>query len=801
MKFHNNIILFIVLGTPYSASSYASEFNLDFIQGASTIPSILKDNSELPIGKYYVDVFLNGKKTKRAYLDIDSDENKENALCLSEEWLKNAGIFLSKEIYDNTFIPNKGCYILSKKKFTNVTFDFNSQSLLFNIPQIYLEKDNEQGEWDYGINGSRVNYYANFNKTTNNKFNAFGNVSLYWNMLGWILSSNINLERLKGSNDVTSSELTISRAIRKIKGDLLIGKSQTVSSIFSDFNFYGIAVRSNANMTPWRMRGYAPDISGIVTTPSRITVKQNGHVIYSKVLPAGPYSLDDLRPVGNGDLLVTVEDDKGNKNEKIYPVSTLPTLLRSGEYKYNFAIGKKNTEKKIEKAFSSDDEKFFMASIDYGLKNTTLNFASLFSDAYQAVGVGTTHTLGDFGVFSLSASTSRAKYNNGDRNNGHSFSIKYAKNILNNTDIQLLTYRYQTEGYTEFTNFSRRKKAYNSNVKSRYEAKVSHKLYNGFMSGSLWKQNYWNQEKSDLGASLSLSTTVNNRVSLNLNGSYTKSSFFDKPDYAISFGISIPFDLRGEQYYSSNNVGYDNVNGTTFDTTVSTTVNNRFNYSISAGGDSKGTSSLTASGGYTFDSMQTNFSVSSTKMRQGVKNNSFSGSLSGSALYTTKTGVLLTKESADTIGIVHVPDMKGITFNSSLPTDSNGNAVVWLSEYNKNNININMDNVPDDVELENTSFEVVPTEKSITYREFKFNKVYRYILHVKDKSGVYLTGGDSTTELGISAGTVSSNGVLLVNTLKKPVSININREDGKTCKIPLESITPNSNNVNEVTCE
>ncbi|ELD0440775.1 PefC/AfrB family outer membrane usher protein [Escherichia coli] len=800
MKLHNNIILFIVFGIPYNVL-YASEFNLDFIQGADTVPSILKDSSELPVGKYYVDILLNGRKTKRAYLDIDSDENKENALCLSEEWLKDADIFLSKDIYNDTYVNDRNCYILSKKQFTTVKFDFNSQSLLFNIPQQYLKKESEQSEWDYGINGSRINYYANFNKTTNNNYNAFGNVSLYWNMLGWILSSNINFDRLNGSNEVSSSELTLSRAIKKIKGDLLLGKSQTVSSIFSDFNFYGIALRSNSNMTPWRMRGYAPDISGIVTTPSRVTVKQNGYVIYSKMLPAGPYTLDDLRPVGNGDLLVVVEDDKGNKSEKIYPVSTLPTLLRAGEYKYNFAIGKKNSEKKIEKAFSSQEEKFFMANVDYGFKNTTLNFASILSDAYQAVGIGTTHTLGDFGVFSLSAATSKSKYNSGEQKKGYSFNVKYAKNILKNTDLQLLTYRYQTEGYTEFSSFNRRKNSYNSRIKSRYEAKISHKFDNGFLSSSVWKQNYWDNAKYDLGASLSLSTTVNNKVSLNLNGSYTKSPYFDKPDYAVSLGVSIPFNLYGNQYYSSNNVGYDNVNGTTFDTSISTTVNNRFNYNLSAGGDSKGARALSASGSYAFDSVQTNFSVSNTKMQKSVRSNSFSGSVSGSALYTTKTGLLFTKESADTIGIVHLPDIKGVTFNGSLPTDKNGNAVVWLSEYNNNSININMDNVPDDVELENTSFDVIPTEKSITYREFKFNKVYRYIFHVKGKNGLYLTGGDSKTETGINTGSVSNNGVLLVNTLSKPTTISVNKEDGSVCKIHLKSIIPNTNSVNEVICE
>lgn len=113
-----------------------------------------------------------------------------------------------------------------------------------------------------------------------------------------------------------------------MQGDLLLGKSQTRTELFSDFNFYGAALRSNSNMRSWEFRGYAPGISGIAPFPSRITVKQNGYTVYSKIVPAGPYCLDDLRPMGNGDLMVTVEDESGNKTEQVYPVTTLPSLLR-----------------------------------------------------------------------------------------------------------------------------------------------------------------------------------------------------------------------------------------------------------------------------------------------------------------------------------------------------------------------------------------------------------------------------------------------------------------------------------------
>ncbi|ELO21657.1 fimbrial outer membrane usher protein PefC [Salmonella enterica subsp. enterica serovar Enteritidis str. 648901 1-17] len=60
-------------------------------------------------------------------------------------------------------------------------------------------------------------------------------------------------------------------------------------------------------------------------------------------MPPGPYQLDDVRSVGNGDLVVTVEDASGHKTTTVYPVTTLPTLLRPGEIEYNVAAGRKSS--------------------------------------------------------------------------------------------------------------------------------------------------------------------------------------------------------------------------------------------------------------------------------------------------------------------------------------------------------------------------------------------------------------------------------------------------------------------------
>ncbi|HDI6039870.1 TPA: fimbria/pilus outer membrane usher protein, partial [Escherichia coli] len=332
-----------------------------------------------------------------------------------------------------------------------------------------------------------------------------------------------------------------------------------------------------------------------------------------------------------------------------------------------------------------------------------------------------TQTLGSWGAFSVGATASKAKYDDGQEKTGQSFSAKYAKSFNERTDLQLLTYRYQSKGYVEFADFEAKQPKTFGNQRSRYEARLSHRFDNTYLSSSYWRQDYWNQSGYDSGANVSLSTTVLDGVSVFLNGSYTKNAWSNKPDYTSSIGFSVPFNLGGVRHYTSSGVNYSRSNGVSADTSVSAAPTNRFNYSLNANMGEKDNRGVSASASYAFDAIQTNFTLSQSHSSYNSSATSFSGSVSGAVLGTTKTGPLFTKESSDTLGIVSIPGVEGVSVNGSMPTDSNGNTVVWLSEYAENDISINMDNVPDDLEFQTTSYRVVPTAKAMVYRKFAFN--------------------------------------------------------------------------------
>lgn len=788
----------MALFSHFSFASLDSELNLDFLQGVSATPSILKPGSHYPSGTYYVDIIVNHENIGKASLDISSAEDTANALCLSSEWLKSTGIPLNLEGYADTLDTDGQCYVLSKNPYTRVDFSYGTQSLLFSIPQSLLLSRTDASRWDYGVPAARLKYSANASQTSGQNTSAYASADLMFNLGRWVLASNMNATRdINGKGEFSARDITLSTAISQVQGDLILGKSMTRSSLFNDFGFYGVSLRSNSNMTPWEARGYAPVISGVATSASRITITQSGYVIYSKVVPPGPYHLEDVRAVGNGDLIVSVEDAGGHKTTTVYPVTTLPTLLRPGETEYNIAMGRKSSNSNLDKPFSEGESGlFWMGSLGYGLSDTTLNTASVLHDKYQSGGMSVTRLLGQFGAVSVGGNLAKAQYDNGINKQGGSVSAKYAKSFSDSTDLQLLAYRYQSRGYVEFADFYSSDLYARYNRKARYEMRLSQRMGSSNLSLSGWRENYWWLSGNATGGEVSFSTAVFDDITVFLNGSYSRLPYLDKADYSTSLSLSIPFSFGGVRHYSTSGFSYSRSGRAGINSNVSASPNDRLGYSLSTDLSERGDRSLNGSLSYGFDAMQTGVMLS-----QGRDSTSVSGSISGTLLGTADSGLLMTKESSDTLGIVRIPDVSGVRINRSSPTNSKGYTVVSLSDYSLNQVSVDMDNVPDNLDLSTTSYNVVPTDKAVVYREFGAEHIQRYILQVKEQDGRIINGGTARTDNGLDAGFIANNGVLLMNMLAVPTRVSVDRGNDSVCHFSMNGIKANTNKVQEVRCE
>ncbi|HCM1918892.1 TPA: PefC/AfrB family outer membrane usher protein [Salmonella enterica subsp. salamae serovar 28:r:e,n,z15] len=824
------LLLVVILHRP----AYSEQLDLRFIHGVKEehTPLIFNDDVQYPPGQYIVDVIFNHQRLGRQVIDILKEDIHE--LCLPESWIKTAGLPVNINALkkaDSVWEPTRQCLYIGRYPAGSVRFNSGAQSVEISVPQVVLSSPENGDNWDYGIPGFRLRYSGNASKNQLSKTQYYGNVDLVANIGRWILSSSSTGFSGQGFQ---SAQTMLSTAVSTIRGNLELGKTQTRSTILPDFSFYGASVRSDSSMVPWSARGYAPTISGVASSNARITVSQGGYTLSSQVVPPGAYSLNNIDPVSNGDITVTVEEEDGSKTVRTYPVNTLPTLLRAGDFNYNLSFGKRDADSSQVKGV------FALGSLDYGFAPLTLSLATILHHQYQSMGGGITRDFGEAGAVEVSTNIARSvfdshgyngyfySYRDEDKDNtslagqgrydryhnrynsrdvarpdgprtGISAAVKYAKSFGKDTSLQLLSWHYAGENYEDFASFSPAGYYSNNKRKERYEAVLTRNLADATnVSISSWTESYRGSAKNDTGINASLNTSIRG-IFMNVNGSYSSSQWY-KNDYSLSVSMSIPFSLFGSGAYSSSSVSWSPRSGSRFSSGMSASPTENLNYNLSAGTD-RYNQSVSASANYNLPAVQTGASVTQYHSRYGSDQTAGTINAAGNVLGTTKSGVMFTRNQNNTLAVVSIKDLQGVTFNGSSPTDSSGVTIVPVNPYNKNKISVNTDNIPDNIDILDTVHDVTPTNNAIVYREFNYVVVKRYILKVMMPDGKpVVAGATATTRNGLNAGFVTSGGILLANLIDEPESLIISVSPGETCTVNMKGVKYNQNKATRVYC-
>ncbi|HHQ2585831.1 TPA: PefC/AfrB family outer membrane usher protein [Providencia rettgeri] len=783
-----NAFMLSLLATPFYV---CADLNMDFLHGGvqPQAESVFDDNIKYPSGHYIVEVIFNRRSMNKKELII-LPEDKET-LCLNKDWITELSLPINLNLFSAYFNPERQCYDISRYPGAQVTFDNAKQTLSLSIPQIALDESTNQQDWDYGITGVKVNYSGYVSKTSSSKTQMYGDFDLYSNMGRWVAF--VRSSYLKDSGTETS-EATISTAIKPIQGSFIAGKTLTALSILPNFVFYGMALRSERDMRPWEMRGYAPVISGVVNSNAKITISQNGYILSSQVVPAGAYQLKNIAPVSNGNITVTVEENDGTKTVRYYPVATLSSLLRANEINYNVAIGER------EIAGKRENRLFFLGAFDYGLTHFTFHTAGILHNDYKSAALGASKDLGQFGAISFNVNTAVSTFQKQTptmpeaRQSGISYMLQYANSLTDNTNLQLLAYRYTGKDYVDFNDFNPNALYHRSNRKERYETILSQNFDGSFLSLSGWIQTYRNAISNEVGANITYNTALKG-IDLSFSADYQKLNDYNHDNYVFSVGVNIPFSVFDKNHFWTNSVNYDRRNKASFNSGISGSINEKVNYSINTNKDRDNWSN-SAYFGVDQRLINTGFAVS-----QNAHQTTGSVNASGSLLATQETGLLFSNVRRDTVAIAKIKDIQNVTFNDSPPTDGKGNTVIGISPYIENNLKINTEEVPNNIELLDSVQQFVPTDKAIIYREFKYSTIHRYILRLKKKNGEFISAGSSVrTENNEYVGFVSNSGVLLLNLLNKPKTIFVLSPKGEQCTLNLEKLESNDNKITEIEC-
>lgn len=777
-QFRLNIIAIAVFGALAKPAVADDWFNPHFLSkeaGAVADLSRFESGAGQAPGVYRVDIWVNDQFVTTSNMRFDIADGKIAPAtltkdapadttglspCLTVEWLKRLGLdtsHIGKTDSHNTDenLSEAGECLDISRIYPGATsrFDFSAQKLFLSFPQAALQ-NSARGyippeQWDEGVNAVLLNYSFTGDHDSDSD-SYYINLNSGINLGAWRLRNNGAWDYTDDRNGFRRQSrwqnisTYIQRTLIPLKSELIIGDSSSGSDVFDSLGYRGVRVYSAESMYPDSQQGYAPTIRGIAVARSKVTVRQNGYVIYQNVVQAGAFEINDLNPTtSSGDLDVLVEADDGTSQRFTVPYSTVPLLQREGHQKYEFVAGRYRS------GSSNKDAPFFVQStLARGFGNgITLYGGVQMASRYQAAAFGLGRNIGSFGAISADLTNARSQLADGSEHQGQSLRFLYAKSLNNlGTNFQLLGYRYSTKGFytlddvawdniqgvqydwkdngdgqgyhqvpISYHNLRRSKKG-------RLQVNISQQLWK---QGSLYitgnRQTYWNDSGSDTWYQAGLSSGWHG-ISYNLSWSVSHSSGLANSNRMISFGVSIPFGYflhRGQlnNMYATSQISRDQDGQTSVQTGVSGTLlqGGNLNYSLQQAHNSSGgeNSSINSSFQGTYGTLNAGFSRS----RYGQ---SINWGATGSVV-AHADGITLSQSLGDTNVLVKAPGAQGVQIENEtgIRTDWRGYAIMpYATPYRRNRVALNINSLDMHTDIEGNVQNVVPTEGALVRAEY-----------------------------------------------------------------------------------
>ncbi|MGH8388888.1 MAG: fimbria/pilus outer membrane usher protein [Pseudomonas sp.] len=817
----------LVASTPQARPSASDqvalvEFNDDFLNSNGPkvdISRYARGNPVLP-GDYRVDLLLNGVLLGRTDVAVKAAAGeKEDRVCVTRELLDRVNVdFTRLKQGAAAILAGNNCLAIEDVlDDARLRMDTAALALDFIIPQASLRRT-ARGYvspelWDAGITAGTLGY--NFNTYRNTSFgqtttSSYLGLNLGFNAGGWNFRHNGSMSWLPDAGSRYQTQNTfVQRDLTDWKSRLTIGESNTSGEIFDTLPFTGVQVASDDRMLPDSQRGYAPVVRGTADTNARVTIRQNGVLIYDTPVSPGPFVIDDLFPSGyGGNLDVTVTELDGRVRTFSVPYASVPQLLRPDTTRYSATYGK------LRRDNANYNPYFAQATVQRGLTNSlTVYGGGQLGENYQSalLGAAVGTPFGALSADVTGASADLGPQTQTQTQTGTSLRLGYSKNFADyGSNIGIAAYRFSTDGFYDLGNAAATRDLLShggdtSQVwRPRNRMSVTFSQTLGDTGGSLFitgfTQHYWNRDTSDVQYQVGYGNRWRDwSYSLGVNRVRNANGQMDD-QYTVS--LSIPLGKERHSPQTSVNLTRNDNSGSAFQSTLSGSAgdDDQYTYGVNASHASQGGTSGSINGQYRspYASVQASYG-------QGRSFSGESFGLSGSAVVHAG-GVTLSPHTGDTMGLIEAPAAAGAKVDgyAGVTLDGRGYAVTpYLTPYRLNEVTIDPKGISTDVELENTSQKVAPRAGAVVRLQYKTVTGRAMFITSTRLGGAPLPfGADVTDGEGGNVGVVAQGGRIFARLKENTRELQVNwGTDGKleTCRIDLSGLParsgPSSNQI------
>lgn len=712
------------LGAMSAAHAADTKFDVDTLKSMGISPAVADYYSaepRFPSGANSVALIVNGMRMATTTVQFD----RNGAPCLTHEVLDRANVEWPGREAATACVNLKSVYPDA------VTTPKPSQNMLeLLVPPEAVRSRDPAPVYGQGGRGAMLNYNLFTVRTQapgahSNTY--YADTTFGFNAGDWLFRSHEIYSGQDGKSQFQHQEAYIQRTFTQYKSTFQAGQLSLRSNLFSAPLFTGVQFFPEMQLG----EESSTSVAGIAQTPSRVEVRQAGVLIYSTLVPSGPFTLNRLPLInGSSDLQVTVIEANGSRHGFMVPAASFANNFVSPEKGVSFAMGKPRT---IGGDVSYLQSNWFVTATDVmPLPHIHANLTTglLVGQDYRSIGLAVdgspTRRVRAY-VRSVFADDARINHKGFKGQSGISA-------ILTEAMALSASVTHQTRGYRELADSPSYLDLYYANTKDTFNTTVSYSTRNfgGFSAG-------YTRIASFDGSN-------SNRALLSWNKNFKKVSVSVSADIGSGRGMSnlyyanISFPIGDNAGYVSANAfrtGDQTQAGVTYDQQV----NDYFGYNVAAatqapGGHQNYSASVRVLPKYT------QFGATATATSDSAQ--SYSASLTGGVAFDGMHPLFSPYAIGDTYAVMQAGDLSGariITPAGPVWTDYSGRAVASnLTPYRNSRLELGVDGLPRNVEVKDAVNVLDAGRGSVGRVAFKAVRIRHLLLTVHDAQGKSLEG-------------------------------------------------------------
>ncbi|EBD7685559.1 outer membrane usher protein [Salmonella enterica] len=810
-----SVVLIFFIAVNALAKVYAADTNNADVQFNTDVLDI-KERSQVELdrfsrpgylmpGDYQFKIRINKNELDTETIHVYGNRNdNDEKFCISSDVVQKID-FHSGYLDKIASFHNGECMDLTSLKGVTLTPDLGSGLLQINIPQAFLEYSSPDwvpsSMWDTGVPGMLFDYNLNATEKKNQSSDSSGqerevsgNGVLGANLGAWRARADWQLDAHNGGDGGSGmqtwqwSRFYLFRPLTKIDAKLSLGEDYTNSALFDSIRYTGASLESDSTMLPPNLRGYAPEITGVAKTNAKVTVSQQGRVIYETQVPAGPFRIQELSNSVSGQLDVKVSEQDGSVQTFQVSTATIPYLSRPGSVRYKIFAGQPSDWQ-----HHTDGSAFGSGEFSWGISNGWSLYGGLLaSSGYQAETVGVGRDLLIMGALAFDVSRSQADISSTNYS-GNSYRLSYSKRFDDTgSEVTFAGYRFSEKtyvGYSDYVDYHDNDELTDQD-KEMYTITFSQQFSRIGLSAYLSYEHrtYWNSPAEDnYNLSLSRYFDIGKMKNIDLSLNLYRDLNDGDDDRGMYLSVSVPW---GE----NDSVGY---NGSSSNGHYSNNISYygrpdlQRNYQLGAGygsGDSH-------FNGY-YDYLGSLAEVSANAAYQSGEYISVGSSVKGGVTATAegivahRVGVMGgTRMMVDTDGINNIPVQGN---GADIYSNRFGKAVITeVNSYNKNQIKVDVNALPDNAESVNSVIQKTLTEGAIGYAKFDVISGLKAMAVIRLADGSFPPfGAEVTDSEAHQVGILSDDGEVYLSGIRPDAIMSVALGDNKKCNIQIPPKLP-----------